>query len=91
VFIQYRDWQLGLHDPCLVLTPPQAAKQLRMVDKNPAQHAPQRIVFESSVPGAPPPYRFLASEGWWANADGRGLTTTYASHEVLRGEERTAR
>ena len=30
----------------------------------------------------------VASEGWWANADGRGLTTTY-SHEVIRGVERT--
>ena len=34
------------------------------------------------------PHQLVASEGWWANADGRGLTTTY-SHEVLRGEERT--
>jgi hypothetical protein len=58
-----------------------------MVDKNPAQLVPQRIVFESTAQGALP-HDFLASEGWWANADGRGLTTTY-SHEVLRGEERT--
>jgi hypothetical protein len=86
-FIKHRDWQLGLHDPFLVLTPPQAAKQLRMVDKNPAQHVPQRIVFESILQGAHH-HEFLASEGWWANDDGRGLTTTY-SHEVLRGEERT--
>jgi hypothetical protein len=37
------------------------------------------------VPPPPPP---VASEGWWANADGFGLTTTY-SHEVIRGGERT--
>jgi hypothetical protein len=71
----------------MVLHPGQAANQLRMVDKNPAQHVPQRIVFESTLQGAPP-YQLLASEGWWANADGRGLTTTY-SHEVIRGVERT--
>jgi hypothetical protein len=60
-----------------------------MVDKNPAQLVPQRIVFESALQlqGALP-YQLFANEGWWANADGRGLTTTY-SHEVLRGEERT--
>ena len=69
------------------LTPGQAANQLRMVDKNPAQHVPQSIVFESTLQGALP-HQLVASEGWWANADGRGLTTTY-SHEVLRGEGRT--
>jgi hypothetical protein len=72
----------------MVLTPGQAAEQLRMVDKNPAQLVPQRIVFESILQGAHH-HDFLASEGWWANADGRGLITTTYSHEVLRGEERT--
>jgi hypothetical protein len=38
----------------MMLTPGQAANQLRMVDKNPAQHVPQRIVFESTCLGAPP-------------------------------------
>jgi hypothetical protein len=51
------------------------------------QLVPQCIVFESIFPG-PPHHEFLAIEGWWANADGRGLTTTY-SYEVLRREERT--
>jgi hypothetical protein len=60
-----------------------------MVDKkNPALlHASQSIVFESTLQGTLP-HQLVASEGWWANADGRGLTTTY-SHEVRRGKERT--
>jgi hypothetical protein len=88
-FNKHRDWEFQPHDPCMVLTPGQAAKQLRMVDKDPAQLVPQRIVFESTLQlqGALP-HQLVASEGWWANADGRGLTTTYL-HEVLRGEERT--
>jgi hypothetical protein len=46
-----------------------------------------RSPFCISLQGAPH-HQFLASEGWWANADGRGLTTTY-SHEIPSGEERT--
>ena len=62
----------------MVLTPPQAAEQLRMVDKNPAQLVPQRIVFESTAPGALP-HQLVASGGWWANADGRALAASAPS------------
>jgi hypothetical protein len=49
---RHRDWRQGPHDPCLVLTSEQAAEQLRMVDKGPAQHT-QGVVFESTRSGAP--------------------------------------